>query len=301
MPGLRGSVQCRIVNCVEHFHLALGASGRRSLPICMLKTHSIYRLIEDTGLDVSPARLCMKILIYSDLHTEFRPFTPSSTDADLVILAGDIGTKARGVTWANEAFNCPVVYVCGNHEFYGGHIDRTLAKMKATAAPHVHVLEDEVLEFGRVRFLCATSWTDFSSTGSQHVAAHTAWTRMSDFNAIRADSTYRRLRPQDVIDRNRASHAWLSQELDKPYEGKTVVITHHAPVMSVVKGAREHLTAAYANHWPQLVGKADFWIYGHLHRSMDMHLGRCRLLSNPRGYPGEHETGFRPDFEIELP
>lgn len=70
----------------------------------------------------------MKILVYSDLHTEFEAFTPPATDAELVILAGDIGTKARGVKWANETFSCPVIYTCGNHEFYGGHLDQTLEK-----------------------------------------------------------------------------------------------------------------------------------------------------------------------------
>ncbi|POA17310.1 hypothetical protein C1886_22515 [Pseudomonas sp. FW300-N1A1] len=59
----------------------------------------------------------MKIKIYSDLHLEFARFEPAPTDADLVILAGDIDIKSRGVKWANEVFGCPVIYVCGNHEF----------------------------------------------------------------------------------------------------------------------------------------------------------------------------------------
>ena len=37
----------------------------------------------------------MKLLILSDLHNEFQPFEPVETDADVVVLAGDIGTKAR--------------------------------------------------------------------------------------------------------------------------------------------------------------------------------------------------------------
>lgn len=64
----------------------------------------------------------MKLQIYSDLHLEFARFDPAPSDADVVILAGDIDIKSRGVKWASEVFQCPVIYVCGNHEYYGGHI-----------------------------------------------------------------------------------------------------------------------------------------------------------------------------------
>src|SRR5437868_12338059 len=107
----------------------------------------------------------MKIQIYSDLHLSFAPFEPAITDADVVILAGDIDIKSRGVAWANDTFQCPVIYVCGNHEYYGGHIDRTLQKMRDAAAPHVHVLENEALILDQTRFLVTTAWTDYSSTG----------------------------------------------------------------------------------------------------------------------------------------
>ena len=65
----------------------------------------------------------MNIAIYSDLHNEFSEYIPPKTDADLMVLAGDINVLERGVEWANEVFCCPVIYVCGNHEFYRGHID----------------------------------------------------------------------------------------------------------------------------------------------------------------------------------
>ncbi len=87
----------------------------------------------------------MKIRIYSDLHLEFHPFEPPALDGniDVVILAGDIDKKARGIKWANDKFLCPVVYVAGNHEFYDGHMDRTLRKMRDAAGPHVHLLENQ--------------------------------------------------------------------------------------------------------------------------------------------------------------
>jgi predicted phosphodiesterase len=141
----------------------------------------------------------MKLQIYSDLHAEFAPLEPASIDADVVILAGDIDIKSRGVKWANEVFQCPVVYVCGNHEYYGGHIDNTLRKMKDAAMPHVHVLENEVLILDQTRFLVRTAWTDYSSTGDAVASKRAAWEWMNDFAVIRADDSYRRLHPDDLI------------------------------------------------------------------------------------------------------
>ena len=242
----------------------------------------------------------MKIQIYSDLHLGFARFDPAPSDADVVILAGDVDIKSRGVKWANEVFQCPFIYVCGNHEYYGGHIDHTLRKMKEAAMPHVHVLENEALILNQTRFLVTTAWTDYSSTGDVAAARRVAWEWMNDFTVIRADENYRRLRPDDLSARSKAAYAWLTQELDKQFDGKTVVVTHHAPVLDYVGDELPaHLIAAYANDWKELVGKADVWVYGHTQVSADFLKNGCRVISNPRGYPRQH-TGFDPDFLIKI-
>lgn len=242
----------------------------------------------------------MKLRVFSDLHIEFSPLDLSSTEADVVILAGDIHTKSRGVHWANERFQCPVIYVCGNHEFYGGHIDHTLRKMQEAAAPHVHVLENEALILNQTRFLVTTAWTDYSSTGDVVAAKRIAWEWMNDYTVIRTDESYRRLRPDDLVAKSKAAYAWLIQELDKPFDGKTVVVTHHAPALDhVADDLPTHLIAAYANDWLELLGKADLWVYGHTHIAADFIKRGCRVVSNPRGYPNQ-QTGFDPDFLIEL-
>ncbi len=59
----------------------------------------------------------MKIHILSDLHLEFQPYILSKNDADVIILAGDIHTGEKGVTWAIDNIkNIPALYVLGNHE-----------------------------------------------------------------------------------------------------------------------------------------------------------------------------------------
>lgn len=242
----------------------------------------------------------MKLLIYSDLHLEFVDFQPPAVQADLVVLAGDISVRSRGVTWANETFNAPVIYACGNHEFYKGHIDKTLIKMRETAAWHVHVLDNQTLIIGDTRFLVATAWTDFTATGNYQVAMDVCAERMNDFKRIRIGERYSKLRPVDLIARNIATRRFLADELDKAFEGKTVVITHHCPIQEVAGNDHDgHLGAAYFNQWHDLVAQADAWIFGHTHHAIDTVVSGCRLVSNPRGYPGEC-TGFIPDLLIEV-
>ena len=263
----------------------------------MQSRESSYLPVLDSTFEIGDI---MKIQIYSDLHNEFAPFEPATTGADIVVLAGDIDTQARGVKWASETFSCPVIYVFGNHEFYKGHIDHTLRKMREVAAPHVHVLENQVWICNQARFLVTTSWTDFSSTGDTVAAMVTCGMWMNDFQMIRAEERYRRLRPADVIQRNHEAFDFLVGELSRPFDGKTVVITHHCPIPEVAGEKHDgHLSAAYSNRWHSLLSMADVWIFGHTHRAVDIELDGCRIISNPRGYPRE-DTGFISDFTIEV-
>ena len=60
----------------------------------------------------------------------------------------------------------PVLYVLGNHEFYGSSIDGAAAELKRLCAgTHVHVLDDSEIVIDGVRFLGTTLWTDFMLFG----------------------------------------------------------------------------------------------------------------------------------------
>jgi calcineurin-like phosphoesterase family protein len=85
---------------------------------------------------------------------------------------------------------------------------------------------------------------------------------------------------------------WLRERLDAPFAGKTVVVTHHLPSgRSIEPTHREHKIApAYASNLELLVQRADLWIHGHVHWSVDYQIGRCRVICNPRGRPGRNRT-----------
>lgn len=245
----------------------------------------------------------MKIRLLSDLHNEFSLFVPEVLDADVVILAGDIDVKNRGVEWARQTFAGPVLYVPGNHEFYRGHMSKTLEKMRVASDDRVQVLDRDQVMIGGVRFLGATTWTDFSATGNQPLAVMAAQQRMNDFRHIRTDN-YRRIRAADLIERAALARAWLRCRLNEGHDGPTVVITHHAPLLQSLRDnphSGTHLDAAYANHWDDLMGddKVALWLHGHSHVATDYSAGGTRVVCNPRGYPGE-QTGFNPSLVIDL-
>ena len=86
----------------------------------------------------------MKLHIISDIHLEFSTFEPPKTNADVIVLAGDVGKVGNGIHWARRTFpDKPIIYVIGNHEFYGTQRAETVARMHIDArAAGVHLLDD---------------------------------------------------------------------------------------------------------------------------------------------------------------
>lgn len=245
----------------------------------------------------------MRIHVISDLHLPFRDYHPPEIDCDVVVLAGDIHIKARGVEWASRAFpNQQVIYVCGNHEYYNGHLQHTLAKMHAASNDHVKVLEQEVATVSGVRFLCATAWTDYKATGMELAAKNKAIDSMNDFRRIRCEN-YRRSRIKDFQDIALQTKSWLKAQLQEEFDGPTVVVTHHAPLLKSVEknpAISPALYPCYANAWDDLFTyQPALWIHGHSHAAVNYMHGKTRVLCNPRGYPGQI-TGYDEELIVSV-
>ena len=233
----------------------------------------------------------MRIHLLSDLHLEFGAFTPPDTDADIVILAGDIAEGTKGIEWAKEAFDCPVIYIADNHEFYTQPQQSTTysqiqTSLRAAAAgTHIHFLENESISFGDLRFLCCTLWTDFEIYGLQFTGMMAARLALSDFNgAIKTESGF--FRPDDALRLHQESKHWLRENLIEPWDGKTVVVTHFLPCQRSIapRWGGSASNAGFASNMDEFLGMADLWIHGHTHDSMDYELNDCRVVCNPRGY-----------------
>ena len=63
----------------------------------------------------------------------------------MVVLAGDIEVRTRGIDWAAHTFERPARYVLNNHEFYGHDYATLLYAALETAAsyPSVSLLEND--------------------------------------------------------------------------------------------------------------------------------------------------------------
>lgn len=248
----------------------------------------------------------MLLHVLSDLHLEFAPFPPPAVAADAIVLAGDIHTGLQGLRWALETYpRQPVVYVLGNHEFYGQTLQKLTAELHALAAgTNVHVLENESCVVGDVQFLGATLWTDFALQGEPMMAELRAQAGMNDYRRIRTLPNYSRLRPAHTRQFHAASRQWLATQLPASPGRKVVVVTHHAPCPQSIPPiyAGDPLNAAFVSDLTTFVAasQARLWVHGHIHVACDYRLGETRVLANPRGYPGEPATGFDPGLVVDL-
>ena len=252
----------------------------------------------------------VKLNILSDLHLSQGPLALPATDADVVILAGDVARPRDAVAWAS-GFSKPVLYVPGNHEFYGGSIDGTVAELRALCAgTRVRVLDDDELILDGVRFLGTTLWTDFLLFGEvpRAAAMREAQAFMRDFSRIRTgEALAAPFTPEHSATRFAAHAAWLESRLAAPHAGPTVVITHHAPSPLSVhpRFSGSLLNACFVSDAEHLVdgGRARLWIHGHTHDSFDYELNGTRVVCNPRGYAknGVNENPrFDASFVVEI-
>ena len=126
---------------------------------------------------------------------------------------------------------------------------------------------------------------------------------MNDFRQIRVEPEFRRLHPHDVMAMHHHSLRWLTERLDAPFAGPTVIVTHAAPGLRSVapKHRADPLTAAFASDLEWLLdGRAVLWIHGHTHFCCDYTVGGTRVVSNQRGYPGEDTGPFDPALVVEV-
>jgi len=231
----------------------------------------------------------MKIHVMSDIHLEGVCYEPTSVEADVVVLAGDIGVGVKGVQWAMMSFDLPVVYVAGNHEYHDSAftMDEHMLMMKQAAqGSNVVVLDNEVTVINEVRFIGATLWTGGNNLlyCDQNI--------MMDWNED--DGCLDAEKMKEIFE---ASCDFLKKELARPFKGKTVVVTHHAPSMQSIHEiyANNLQNECYATDVENIMTGADVWVHGHTHNNFDYIIDNTSVVCNPRGYSdceGSENDGF---------
>lgn len=241
----------------------------------------------------------LKVGVVSDLHSDLwhnldlryvgGAVQERLKEADVILLAGDIGSSTQALGVANHLFpDRPVCLVAGNHEFYDEIFGDVLTEMEAAAKvlPNLHFLNRTAYIGDRLRVLGVTLWTDFNLYGDAPLAI-ICLQGMYDFKRIKKDKkTY--ITPQDVIEWHNQDREWLLAELDKPFDGATILMTHHAPVSFAIdsKFDRDSLTPCFASRMEELLVRDDLnlVVWGHTHFGIDKTIDNTRFVSSPVGY-----------------
>lgn len=249
----------------------------------------------------------MKLHILSDLHLSVAGFEVPQTDADVIILAGDIARPKEAVAWA-RTLTKPVLYVPGNHEFYGSSLASTVMAMKQLCrGSGIQLLDNNAVVMDGVRFVGSTLWTDFQLFGEgekRDEAVSQALSFIRDFSRICMDDLSGALFTPDLSAVEFTRHAnWLKAQLAEPFVGKTVVITHHAPSPKSIHPRFEGspFNACFVSDAERLIdGKqVALWIHGHTHDSFDYVVNGTRVVCNPRGY-AKNGVNENPQFDPAL-
>jgi predicted phosphodiesterase len=231
--------------------------------------------------------MTMRIQFLSDIHLEFGPLSLPPTNADVIVAAGDIGVGAQGLEWL-QAINAPVVYVAGNHEFYGREHGSTVAFLRRAAhGSNVRFLEKERHVIGDVRFLGCTLWTDLG--GKANDRRDELFHLANDFRQIHHGEGPLTLAAYAYL--HQEARSWLMEELEQPFAGKTVIVTHHAPTpWSWQENPNSLLRFIYCNDLREMMHTYDIaaWFHGHTHVSLDYRCAGTRIVCNPRGYHPFH-------------
>ena len=242
----------------------------------------------------------MKLQIASDIHREFR-HSPNVPDvgADVLVLAGDIGMAddetvewLRGLSGRYEA----VLYVPGNHEFYGKDLDDANSFMSGMSAyGGFEWMNNRAVQVGERRFVGSPLWANFCHEP------------LSMFNAGRAINDFRRIRhggglmtPAAMLDLHTEAAEFLSETV-KPGD---IVITHWPPTLMArnTRFPMDDIAKYFCADIPGVVAstRPELWICGHTHHNVDFMFGETRVLSNQGGYPHETIAGYDPGWIVEV-
>lgn len=258
----------------------------------------------------------MKILVLADLHLDEvadkavlrrlgEEIALAGQEADAMIIAGDLTEQAaqrwsNSIKWLGAHYPSEqTVILPGNHDYYGGHLDTLDADLdRICREAGCGFGQCRRMDLGDTRILMTTLWTDmrlFEAEGEAAVADSLWNARMMPdygYDAITTGAPERELEPEDTIAVHERQKSWLISELAKPWPGKTVVITHHAPSASVA-GAMSPLSPCFASELDDLIARyrSDAWIFGHTHRHAEMRMPGGTLLRNVSvGYENEFSS-----------
>ena len=243
----------------------------------------------------------MNIKLVSDLHLDFhrdggRGLIRSldASGVDVLVVAGDLAEAHSPVHRMGLEMLCArfqhIVYVAGNHEYYGRTPNDVVQRRARLSSdlPRLHWLDNSAVTIDGVRFVGTTLWFPDRPNNRRYAPY------LSDFSMI-----------EDFVPWVYEQHVAAREYLSATLRSDDVLVTHHLPAEASVhpRFANSTLNRFFLGdisdilqeRQPQLV------VHGHTHETCDYKLGRTRVVCNPFGYPGEdHVRSFDPNLLLAV-
>lgn len=229
----------------------------------------------------------MDILVVSDIHLEFfdndearDALIDSLPDADAIVLAGDI-TTLRYLPQAREDL-CKftekygdVIYVPGNHEYYGSPNAAETHKHLGMLAWDIQGLQalwpGRKVEVMGQKFVGGTMWFPQSD-------------RIPMLRKLIHDFRFIGKFEPWVYEQNALFRKEVAPLVDKD----TIVVTHHLPCQNSVPNQyrMDPGNIFYVSEQTKMILEKEpkIWIHGHTHTPCDYTVYNTRVVCNPKGY-----------------
>lgn len=255
----------------------------------------------------------MKIQIVSDLHLEYEQNrlwlvdNPIIPVGEVLLIAGDIipdkiaAFSQEFYASIKEQFPL-IITTMGNHEYYGGYLDYAYPHYEKWDGNNILKLNNAVYIYQNVKFIVSTLWSRVSPENKALIRD-----KLNDYHKIKSPSQEKiNISVDDTNNLHRQSLEFIIDELEKPFKGKIVVMTHHIPSFESVtldwrfsqlrEAFTSNLDEVIQNH-PQI----DLWVHGHAHDFSKIKLYNTIITRNPLGYVDQNEqSDFKRDFFVEV-
>jgi len=239
----------------------------------------------------------MRIKLVSDLHFEFHKDKGDSfleneypEKTDVLVVAGDLADFAileASVTKLCKRYEkALVIFVPGNHEFYGSSIANTINLLMklSNSIPNFRCLYNGQLSHNGIKFFGTTLWFKYADD-------------IEDLCPLINDFYYIENFAQQVYMQNQIALDFLWR-VDM---ANAVVITHMLPSMQCVhpKWTRDELNLFFVCEVDEMIKSKSplYWFHGHSHKSTDITIGTTRVVCNPMGYV---RRDYNLDYNYEL-
>lgn len=246
--------------------------------------------------------------ISSDLHIEYKndrvpdPLSLITPSADILILAGDIGSlyKYKQLKTFLEQlclYFKAVLYVPGNHEYYKLFSEskncETMTELSKKFIElernidNLYILDKSSVMINDVCIVGCTLWSKPKTYVPPYIC------RIHEINTNKYNEMFNE--HLEYI-KKMMKYCYRKQK-------KLLVITHHCPTYSVMKGKKkkDKFVSLYASDLDYLL-RSEFvhtWVCGHIHENFDfITKNGTRVVGNQLGKPKDKIKDYRKDMNI---